>query len=59
MAAGSLAPPFGTDTIPGTHNTPSEMWTEEYQVEYLRLYLDIAAQRPIHDGDARMELRRF
>lgn len=41
---------FGTDTIPGTHNTPSEMWTEEYQVEYLRLYLDIAAQRPFVMG---------
>jgi beta-glucuronidase len=41
---------FGTDTLPGSHNTPPEMWTEEYQVEYLRHYLDVAAQRPFVAG---------
>jgi beta-glucuronidase len=41
---------FGTDTIPGTHAQPAEMWTEEYQVEFLRRYLDIAAQRPFMAG---------
>lgn len=41
---------FGTDTLPGVHNTPPEMWTEEYQVEYLRRYLDIAAERPFMAG---------
>ncbi|WP_447987168.1 beta-glucuronidase [Nitrospira sp. Nam74] len=41
---------FGADAIPGTHSTPSEMWTEEYQVELLRLYLDVAAQRPFMAG---------
>jgi beta-glucuronidase len=26
------------------------MWTEEYQVEFLRRYLDVAAQRPFMAG---------
>jgi beta-glucuronidase len=41
---------FGTDTLPGAHSNPPEMWTEEYQVEYLRRYLDIAADRPFMAG---------
>ncbi|MDB5316934.1 MAG: hypothetical protein JWO26_117 [Rhodospirillales bacterium] len=41
---------FGTDSIPGTHAQPPEMWTEEYQVEYLRRYLDTAAARPSWRG---------
>jgi beta-glucuronidase len=41
---------FGTDTPPGIHSTPPEMWTEEYQVEFLRRYLDVAAQRPFMAG---------
>ena len=41
---------FGTDTIAGVHNTAPEMWTEEYQVEYLRRYLDVAAKRPFMAG---------
>jgi beta-glucuronidase len=41
---------FGTDTLPGAHATPPEMWTEEYQVEYLRRYLDVAAERPFVAG---------
>ena len=41
---------FGTDTLPGVHNLPAEMWTEEYQVEFLRRYLDVAAQRPFVAG---------
>jgi beta-glucuronidase len=41
---------FGTDTLPGVHNTAAEMWTEEYQVEYLRRYLDVAAGRPFVAG---------
>jgi beta-glucuronidase len=41
---------FGTDTLPGVHNTPPEMWTEEYQVEYLRRYLDVADKRPFVAG---------
>jgi beta-glucuronidase len=41
---------FGTDTLPGAHQTPPEMWTEEYQVELLRRYLEVAAQRPFMAG---------
>ncbi|PSM45962.1 beta-glucuronidase [Chroococcidiopsis sp. CCALA 051] len=41
---------FGTDTIPGAHNHPSEMWTEEYQVEFTRGFLDVAAQRQFMVG---------
>jgi putative sterol carrier protein len=41
---------FGADTIAGMHSDPPEMWTEEYQVEFLRAYLDVAAERPFVAG---------
>jgi beta-glucuronidase len=41
---------FGADTFAGAHSDPPEMWTEEYQVEMLRRYLDVAAQRPFVIG---------
>lgn len=41
---------FGADTLAGNHSQPDEMWTEEYQVEFLRRYLDVAAQRPFMAG---------
>jgi beta-glucuronidase len=41
---------FGTDTLPGMHSDPPEMWSEEYQVEFLRRYLDAAAERPFVAG---------
>jgi beta-glucuronidase len=41
---------FGADTLPGAHRTPPEMWTEEYQAEFLRGFLDVAAQRPFMVG---------
>ena len=34
----------------GSHSQPEEMWTEEYQVEFLRRYLDVAASRPFVAG---------
>jgi len=37
---------FGADAIAGTHAEPPAMWSEEYQVELLRRYLDVAAARP-------------
>lgn len=40
---------FGTDTLPGAHAQPPEMWTEEYQAEFIRGYLD-AAERPFVVG---------
>lgn len=36
---------FGADTLAGSHSAPPEMWSEEYQVEFLRRYLDSAALR--------------
>jgi beta-glucuronidase len=41
---------FGADTLAGMHATPPEMWSEEYQVEVLRGYLDVAAARPFMAG---------
>lgn len=41
---------FGADALPGAHAAPPEMWTEEYQVELLRRYLDVAAERPFVAG---------
>jgi beta-glucuronidase len=41
---------FGADTVAGTHSQPEEMWSEEYQVEFLRRYLDAAASRPYMAG---------
>lgn len=41
---------FGCDTLPGAHATPPEMWSEEYQVEFLRGFLDVAAKRPFVAG---------
>lgn len=41
---------FGTETLAGAHSTQSEMWTEEYQVDFLRRYLDTAAARPFIAG---------
>lgn len=41
---------FGADTIAGHHSVPPEMFSEEYQVEFLRGYLDVAAARPFVAG---------
>ena len=41
---------FGADTIAGAHSDPPEMWSEEYQAEFLRAYLDVAAARPFVAG---------
>jgi beta-glucuronidase len=41
---------FGADTLLGAHNTPAKMWTEEYQLEFLRGFLDVAAQRSFMAG---------
>lgn len=41
---------FGADTLAGSHSTPPVMWTEEYQVEMLRCYLDAAAARSFVAG---------
>ncbi len=41
---------FGADTIPGYHGHPSVMWTEEYQADYLRFHLEVAAEREFVAG---------
>jgi beta-glucuronidase len=41
---------FGADTVAGAHSQPDEMWSEEYQVEFLKRYLDAAATRPFVAG---------
>lgn len=41
---------FGTDTMPGHHAHPPTMWSEEYQVEFIRRYLDTADERPFMAG---------
>ena len=41
---------FGADAIAGAHSTPPEIWTEEYQVDLLRTYLDVVAARPFVVG---------
>jgi beta-glucuronidase len=32
---------FGADTIPGCHAQPPEMFSEEYQVEFLTRYIEV------------------
>jgi len=41
---------FGADTLAGNHSHPPAMWSEEYQVEFIRRYLDTAAARPFVAG---------
>jgi beta-glucuronidase len=41
---------FGTDTQPGLHGHPAVMWTEEYQAEFIRGYLEIASQKDFVAG---------
>jgi|GEM_PF-6978 len=41
---------FGADTLAGLHRRPALMFSEEYQVEFLRGYLDVAARKPFVIG---------
>lgn len=41
---------FGADTIPGYHGHPNVMWTEEYQADYIRFHLEVAAERDFVAG---------
>lgn len=41
---------FGADTIPGYHGHPNLMWTEEYQADFVRCYLEVAEERPFIAG---------
>jgi beta-glucuronidase len=41
---------FGADTIAGMHGHPNLMWTEEYQADFLRGYLGVAARKDFVAG---------
>ena len=41
---------FGADTQPGLHSQPPVMWSEEYQAEFIRGYLRVAARKPFVCG---------
>ena len=41
---------FGADTIAGYHGKPDVMWTEEYQADYIRFHLEVAAEREFIAG---------
>lgn len=41
---------FGADTIPGFHGKPDVMWTEDYQADYIRFHLEVAAEREFVAG---------
>ncbi len=36
---------FGADTMAGMHGHPDVMWTEEYQANYVRRHLELAARK--------------
>ncbi len=41
---------FGADTIPGWHAIPPEMFSEEYQVEFLTRYIEVLDSKPFVVG---------
>jgi len=42
---------FGTDTIPGHHAEPPEMFSEEYQAEFLSQYIAMLSSKPFVVGE--------
>ncbi len=41
---------FGAEAIAGYHGHPTVMWTEEYQADYIRFHLEVAAARDFVAG---------
>jgi beta-glucuronidase len=41
---------FGADTMAGMHGHPAVMWTEEYQADYVRGHLEVAARKDFVAG---------
>ena len=41
---------FGADTQAGLHSQPPVMWSEEYQADFIRGYLQVAARKPFVAG---------
>lgn len=50
---------FGCDTLPGHHSHPPEMWSEEYQVEFLTSYITMMTERPFVAGQHIWNLADF
>ncbi|MHA1843878.1 MAG: beta-glucuronidase [Promethearchaeota archaeon] len=50
---------FGADTIPGYHSQPPEMFTEEYQVEFLKKYIKLIRKKPYIQGEHIWNLTDF
>ncbi len=42
---------FGADTIPGLHSQPSEMFSEEYQAEFIEKYIEVCRSKPYVIGE--------
>ena len=42
---------FGADTIPGWHSQPPEMFSEEYQTEFIKKYIDVCRSKPYVIGE--------
>lgn len=42
---------FGADAIAGSHAQPPEMFTEEYQAELIRRYIEVARSKPFVVGE--------
>ncbi|MFX0048846.1 MAG: glycoside hydrolase family 2 TIM barrel-domain containing protein, partial [Candidatus Hermodarchaeota archaeon] len=42
---------FGADTIPGWHSQPPEMFSEEFQAEFLKKYIAICRSKPYVIGE--------
>jgi beta-glucuronidase len=50
---------FGTDTIPGHHAEPPEMFSEEYQQEFLEAYINVLNSKPYVVGQHIWNLADF
>lgn len=50
---------FGCDTLPGHHADPPEMWSEEYQAEFLASYITMMSERPFVAGQHIWNLADF
>lgn len=42
---------FGADTIPGCHDWPSKMFSEEYQVEFIKQTIELLRTKPYLNGE--------
>jgi len=42
---------FGADAIPGVHSQPPEMFSEEYQTEFIKKYIEVCRSKPYMIGE--------